>query len=193
MTKQSRKSKLDLSKKIVFEINRNTLLVLAISFALILTAYGVGKASNQSSTKTSPSPIYSTIPSTIPFPTPSPSPKIQFTAPKAVPAPSPSIDPNTEIIRCIISPNCGGGFKEMTREQCKDTVCCQVSLNEYKYELRSQSACNQQQSSSIYKNCVYDCELIYDSKNCEGLIETGTECRMNQLNKKMECIRNCSK
>jgi len=41
-------------------------------------------------------------------------------------SPSPSVDPNKEIVKCTISPNCGGGFKEMTRESCQNTVCCKL-------------------------------------------------------------------
>ncbi|MEA3355261.1 MAG: hypothetical protein U9Q63_02120 [Patescibacteria group bacterium] len=46
MAKQIKKSKLKLPKKIVLEINRNTLLTITVTIALLLSAYGLGKAND---------------------------------------------------------------------------------------------------------------------------------------------------
>ncbi len=46
-------------------------------------------------------------------------------------------DPN-EIVRCNIHPNCGGGYREMTRSNCNQTICCQTLDGSYSFMSKSQ-------------------------------------------------------
>jgi hypothetical protein len=59
--------------------------------------------------------------------------------------PVPTRDPN-KITRCMISSNCGGGYKETTINNCESMTCCQIE-NEWK--LLDGGECKRQQCERI--------------------------------------------
>jgi len=200
MAKTTKKFKLNLPKKIVFEINSTTLLTLIFVGIFLLLAYRFGLVGSlRLSTKVSPSFTKSPVPTSSPTRLPTPTPKKQYIAPKpttVIPSPLPTIDPNKEIVRCTISPNCGGGFKEMTRESCQNTVCCKLDIFGSKWELRTNSECSQQQSSSAYQHCIDGCSVAWNSNVCEGWTDIDlnkkAECELEQSKQRQECMSRCS-
>lgn len=95
----------------------------------------------------------------------------------------PTPNPN-EIIQCNIHPNCGGGYKEMTRSSCEQMTCCKLDLNSAPIftsksecsnrrtqdcvNMVSQNYSNQlnmcsQYSGDIYKECMDGAQESYDN------------------------------
>lgn len=100
-----------------------------------------------------------------------------------VPPPNPN-----EYIRCNISPNCGGGYKEMTRASCDRVVCCQVNNS---WELRDKDQCNTEQKQEADSAWIQFCNNLYNPDSCSTYWESGTsgwyDCRSDAFNGRSEC------
>jgi len=66
----------------------------------------------------------------------------------------PTPNPN-EIVRCNIHPDCGGGYKEMTRSSCEQMTCCLTDVNGTP-KFTSKSECSRQ----VNQNCI---NQVYDT------------------------------
>src|SRR5690606_21029261 len=64
-------------------------------------------------------------------------------------------NPN-EMIRCNIHPDCGGGYKEMTRSSCEQMTCCLTSLSSSP-KFTSKSECSRQ----VNQNCADQVSATY--------------------------------
>lgn len=100
-----------------------------------------------------------------------------------VPPPNPN-----EYIRCNISPNCGGGYKEMTRASCDRVVCCQVNKT---WELRDKDQCNTEQKQEADSAWIQFCNNLYNPDSCSTYWDSGTsgwyDCRSDAFNGRSEC------
>lgn len=72
-------------------------------------------------------------------------------------APTPTPNPK-EWVKCLISANCGGGYKDMTREECSRMVCCDTEKGWYS---TSREECNRQQKSEETKLWIETCKTIF--------------------------------
>ncbi len=81
-------------------------------------------------------------------------------------APTPN---SNEIIKCNIHPNCGGGFKEMTRISCDEITCCKLLSGES--VLTSKKECENRNKTEVSKQCYDTYQKILDSglENCRYL------------------------
>lgn len=79
--------------------------------------------------------------------------------PLSTPTPNPH-----EYIRCNISPNCGGGYKEMTRSSCDNMICCQQM--DGSWELRTNGQCKYDQGEDSGTKCRRACSDKYDTSEC---------------------------
>lgn len=76
--------------------------------------------------------------------------------------PTPTLNPY-EWIKCPISANCGGGNKEMTREECKRMICCETTAKGW--FLTSKDDCNRAQESENTKYWIETCKTIFKDEN----------------------------
>lgn len=99
----------------------------------------------------------------------------------------PTLNPN-EYIRCNISPNCGGGYKEMTRSACDNMTCCQINNT---WELRDKGQCNSEQEKEINDEWIDFCNGLYNPDNCSTYWDSGTsnwfDCRTDAYNGRLDC------
>jgi len=72
--------------------------------------------------------------------------------------PTPTLDPK-EWIRCPISANCGGGYKEMMREECRRMICCETSNG---WILTSDDVCDSTQRKESYNDWIEFCKGLYN-------------------------------
>lgn len=102
----------------------------------------------------------------------------------------PTPDPN-EIIRCNISPNCGGGYKEMTRSSCDRLICCQINNS---WELRDKKQCNKEQEQEEYAEWTQFCNNLHNPDSCSNYWQPGTiglyNCRSDAYNNRIRCYDN---
>lgn len=108
----------------------------------------------------------------------------------------PPPDPN-EIIRCNIHPNCGGGYREMTRSSCDQMVCCTVDLNN-NTKLISKDQCNKEQEQNLSKANSEACNRMcnFSTEICYSLHEPGmrrTDCVTDINSKRTDCLVSCTK
>lgn len=99
----------------------------------------------------------------------------------------PPPDPN-EYIRCNISPNCGGGYREMTRSSCDRIVCCQINNT---WELRDKNQCNTEQKHESDAEWIQFCNNLYNPDNCSTYWEKGSsgwyDCRSDAFSGRTGC------
>lgn len=100
-----------------------------------------------------------TMTTTIPTPavtiSPTPKPSTKRTPPK--------VTETEKLINCEISNNCGGGYKKMTKEQCSNSVCCQIGSSWSIYP-SSQDCTNAQKNSNLGDNYP-PCTVYYPALN----------------------------
>ncbi len=99
----------------------------------------------------------------------------------------PTLNPN-EYVRCNISPNCGGGYKEMTRSACEKMTCCQINNT---WELRDKGQCNTEQEQELNAEWAEFCNGLYNPDNCSDYWDSGTsnwfDCRSDAYNNRLSC------
>lgn len=93
-------------------------------------------------------PAPALTPQTINLPTPE---STQAAKPVIRRISSPTSNPDP-IVNCNIHANCGGGTKQMTKNDCQQSTCCEIGSNWYVYP--NNSACDQAQEnySNLYKS-----------------------------------------
>jgi len=99
----------------------------------------------------------------------------------------PTPDPN-EYIKCNISANCGGGYREMTRKTCEQMTCCQISGS---WELREKGQCDKEQEQQSNDEWVEFCNDIYNPDTCSNFWLPGTtelyHCRTDAYSNRIRC------
>ncbi|MBI5151325.1 MAG: APC family permease [Candidatus Pacebacteria bacterium] len=102
-----------------------------------------------------------------------------------------------EIIRCNIHPNCGGGYKEMTRASCEQMTCCAVDFNNT-MKFTSKDQCSREQQQNTSKAWSDTCNTMcsaYDSNTCANYWAVGTQGRADCISdanrQKTECLTSC--
>ncbi len=75
--------------------------------------------------------------------------------------PTPTLNPR-EWIKCPISANCGGGNKEMTREECRRMICCETNSG---WILTSDDVCNSTQHKESYNDWMEFCKKLYKDES----------------------------
>jgi hypothetical protein len=102
----------------------------------------------------------------------------------------PTPDPN-EYIKCNISTNCGGGYKEMTRSSCENITCCQINNS---WELRERSQCSSEQKQQADSEWIQYCNRTNNPDDCSSFWETGSyelfNCRAEAYGRRVSCINN---
>jgi cytochrome b561 len=103
---------------------------------------------------------------------------------------TPTLDPN-EYIKCNINPNCGGGYKEMTRSSCDQMTCCNTGST---WTLLSRGACDQAQKTSLGNLCQNMCSA-WNGDSCKNYYQVGStgmsECISNALSQEFTCVNDC--
>lgn len=157
------------SPDITIKINRNTILVILLVFVGLMLTYSYGRASGLKNITPSSTPTPKPSPTSINTPTPKPS-VTNYQAPKPTPTPTPDPDP---IVKCTISPNCGGGVKEMRKSACESSVCCEIGNT---WALRTKDACTTAQNDIEHQKWSGYCEDAYIDKNTGQYLDGYAEC-----------------
>ena len=76
--------------------------------------------------------------------------------------PTPTLNPR-EWVKCSISANCGGGYKDMMREECNRMTCCQTTAKGW--FLTSKEDCDNSQNGEIRQSWIKTCNIIYPDIN----------------------------
>ena len=106
----------------------------------------------------------------------------------------PTPDPS-EIIKCTIHVNCGGGFVEMRREDCEKMVCCEADSNNT-LKFISKDQCNKEQDKWLQNTLNEGCTTLcsFSTEICYSLYEVGTDranCIMDIKSQESQCLTNC--
>jgi len=103
---------------------------------------------------------------------------------------APTPDPN-EYVKCNISTNCGGGYKEMTRVSCDHITCCQINGS---WELRDEDQCKKEQKQQSEAEWAKICNDLYNPDDCSSYWQPGTtglyDCRSDAYNNRIRCYEN---
>ena len=95
-----------------------------------------------------------------------------------------------DIIRCNIHPDCGGGFKEMTRSSCEEMTCCTTDTGSAVFTSKSQCSKQADDYCMNQVNQTYSNDMANCTKNLSLYSATGYDCtgEANKLYEKMKAI-----
>lgn len=98
---------------------------------------------------------------------------------------------DNEYIKCNISTNCGGGYREMTKKSCDNITCCQLDDS---WELRDKDQCKREQKQQSKAEWAKFCNDLYNPDTCSNYWQPSTtglyDCRSDAYDNRISCYEN---